>query len=514
MSDNIPQAPSPEHLAELLPQYAIDSFIAQGGMGAVYRGRQVSLDRDVAIKVLLYEFGEDTNFLESFTTEAKAMARLSHSNLLGVFDYGKVDGMPYIVMEYGEGGSLHEAAWNKVIDPIQASNIITGICAGLAHAHEHGIVHRDIKPANILLTVKAETKVGDFGLAHSSDSDQTGLVMGTPGYTAPEVFNDPDQAGELADIYSVGVILHQLLTGIDPAGIVEPPTEPTGNLHLDAIWRKATHITPAQRYASIAEMGSALEKWSTAKQKILVTADNEPFKASKPAIQPTVLPVQVKTGGMGGKLALIGTLVAAIVLVYHLASGKEKKANEAIANVNEIKNVVTPVPILEVKPRPTPTPKPPVSAPKPADQVTLSPPPVPKPFDKVASNPTPTPKPLGSSPMPSPEIVDVDPRNEPVIPPVVVSEPEPKPKPTVDLLPGDPKLRERAIGYIQTARKDRDKELVKNARALLSQLSGHTRKVKKDEVKLIEGLKEDVISNRVPLTDDVIGLPEELFNDF
>ncbi|MFT6792204.1 MAG: serine/threonine protein kinase [Rubritalea sp.] len=104
MSDNAPQAPSPEHLAELLPQYGIDSFIAQGGMGAVYRGRQLSLDREVAIKVLLYEYGEDTEFIESFTTEAKAMARLNHTNLLGVFDYGNLDGMPYIVMEYVEGG--------------------------------------------------------------------------------------------------------------------------------------------------------------------------------------------------------------------------------------------------------------------------------------------------------------------------------------------------------------------------------------------------------------------------
>jgi serine/threonine protein kinase len=188
MSDPSLQAPSPEDLAELLPQYGIESFIAQGGMGAVYKGRQLSLDRDVAIKVLLYQFGEDTEFRESFTTEAKAMARLNHPNLLGVFDYGEVNGMPYLVMEYVEGGSLHEAAWNQVVDPAQAVAIVKGICDGLAHAHGHHIVHRDIKPSNILLTPQAQPKVADFGLAHATDSDVAGLVMGTPGYTAPEVF--------------------------------------------------------------------------------------------------------------------------------------------------------------------------------------------------------------------------------------------------------------------------------------------------------------------------------------
>ncbi|MFT5904635.1 MAG: serine/threonine protein kinase [Cryomorphaceae bacterium] len=428
MSDHLPQAPSPEHLAELLPQYAIDSFIAQGGMGAVYRGRQVSLDRDVAIKVLLYEFGEDTEFLKSFTTEAKAMARLSHSNLLGVFDYGNVDGMPYIVMEYVEGGSLHEAAWNKVIDPIQATIIINGICAGLAHAHEHGIVHRDIKPANILLTLKAVPKVGDFGLAHASDSDQTGLVMGTPGYTAPEVFNDPDQAGQLADIYSVGVILHQLLTGIDPAGIVEPPTEPTGNLHLDAIWRKATHITPSERYASIAEMGSALEKWSTAKQKVLVASDAAPFQAR-------ALPVQAKVSSIGGKVVIMVILLAAIGLIYQLTGEKKQEIKDGIADdiaddiaeVNANGATPDPKPIAEVKPDLDPVTIPPIR--------------------------------VQSSPMPDPRIVDVGPRDEPVIPPVVISKPEADPRVSAYLPPGDQVLRKRAIGLILKARKKRDKDL-------------------------------------------------------
>ena len=120
MNENAFQAPAPEYLAELLPQYDIECFIAQGGMGAVYKGRQISLDRHIAIKVLPREMGENEEFRESFVAEAKAMARLNHPNLLGVFDYGNVEGMPYIVMEYVEGGSLYEASLNQAIEPAQA----------------------------------------------------------------------------------------------------------------------------------------------------------------------------------------------------------------------------------------------------------------------------------------------------------------------------------------------------------------------------------------------------------
>ena len=165
---------------------------------------------------------------------------------------------PYIVMEYVNGQSLHEAAWNQAIQPSQAVAIVKGICDGLAHAHRHDIVHRDIKPSNILLTPEAMPKIADFGLARATDSDKSGLVMGTPGYTAPEVFHDPAQAGKLADLYSVGVILHQLLTGIDPAGSLGPPTQVTGDPRLDAICRKATHITPSQRYHGIEALASDL----------------------------------------------------------------------------------------------------------------------------------------------------------------------------------------------------------------------------------------------------------------
>ena len=149
------EAPSLEYLGQHLPQFEFEDFIAQGGMGAVYRANQISLDRTVAIKVLPHELGENEEFRDSFSKEAKAMAKLNHSNLIGVYDSGDVDGMPYIAMEYIEGDSLHDACWGEKLDSERAVTIVKGICDGLNDAHNHGIIHRDIKPANILLTIDA-----------------------------------------------------------------------------------------------------------------------------------------------------------------------------------------------------------------------------------------------------------------------------------------------------------------------------------------------------------------------
>lgn len=477
MSTNAFQAPSPESLAELLPHYGIASFIAQGGMGAVYKGRQLSLDRDVAIKVLPKELGGDAEFRESFVTEAKAMARLNHPNLLGVFDYGDVDGMPYIVMEYVEGGSLHQAAWNQAIEPMAAVAIVKGICDGLAHAHENGIIHRDIKPSNILLTTKAEPKVADFGLAQATDSDDSGAMMGTPGYTAPEVFHDPSQAGILADIYSVGVILHQLLTGTDPAGKFEPPTQATGNFRLDAVWRKATNISPAQRYASVAAMAADLEKWSIAQQKAPLAPAGMGYK---PPQRP--LATAPSTGGGGGifaKLLFVGILGAAVVFTYQFLQGQKEDLKKDIADIDGTGTTDTPE-ITVVEPAPVPIPQPPVE--------------------------------VEPEPVPEPEIVETDVPEEPEIMPVVDSDPEPEPE--ADLPPGDPDLRAKAIGLILDARKKRDTEFAENARSLASKLDAGARSAKSDEATFINRLKEDIVDNLIPVTEEVHALPEGLSRNF
>ena len=285
MSEETFIAPQPEQLSELLPAFDFQSFIAQGGMGAVYKARQKSLDRDVAIKILPREFGNDPEFRASFETEAKAMAKLNHPNLIGVYDFGSIDGMPYIVMEYVDGSSLYHSAWGKVIAPEQAVALVKAICEGLGHAHENGVLHRDIKPANILLTPKAEPKIGDFGLAQSVDGGGGGLVMGTPGYSAPEFLNDHASADHRADIYAVGVILHELITGQRPDPAYQEPFEASKDPGLDAIWKKATEPDPARRYATATEMADDLGKWSASPASRLVTGGGA--AAGRPASPPT-----------------------------------------------------------------------------------------------------------------------------------------------------------------------------------------------------------------------------------
>lgn len=352
MSSTPFEAPTLEALAGLLPAYEFQAFIAQGGMGAVYKARQRSLDRDVAIKILPRELGEDPEFRLSFETEARAMARLNHPNLIGVYDSGDVDGMLYIAMEYVNGKSLYYSAYNLAVDPAQAVTIVKGICDGLAHAHENGVIHRDIKPANILLTPKREPKIGDFGLARPSGSEGPGLVMGTPGYTAPEVIDHPEHADRRSDIYAVGVILYELLTGRRQEPNCPLPSAVGGcDRALDTIWQNATHPNPAFRYSDAGLMSKALDDWATkaaataprklvsaasrvapkvaAKRAALAVPAAKPAPAARPAsgsppastdtpVTP-VTPVPQVVVGAGSNWSLVRNLVIIAVLLLTIA---------------------------------------------------------------------------------------------------------------------------------------------------------------------------------------------------
>lgn len=253
--------PSLEDLAPLFPAYEFEGFIAEGGMGAVYMARQKSLDRPVAIKILQRELSADAEFRASFEAEAKAMARLNHSNLIGVYDFGDANGMLFIVMEMVNGKSLHHSAYGRKIDPAQAGTMVSAISRGLAHAHSAGILHRDIKPGNILLDSEANPKIGDFGLAQPMDQ-KTGedeMIYGTPGYTAPEVYH---RRGELrSDIFSVGILLHELLTGQLPDGSGTPASRSCGcPPSFDKIIARATNPDPNLRYASASELADELDE--------------------------------------------------------------------------------------------------------------------------------------------------------------------------------------------------------------------------------------------------------------
>ena len=324
------QAPETSELCELLPAYDVTTFIAKGGMGAVYRASQKSLDRDVAIKILPREFGEDEEFRKRFEAEAKAMAKLNHPNLIGVYDFGEVDDMPYIVMEYVDGKSLHHSAHGKAIDQQEACRLALGICEGLAHAHEADILHRDIKPANILLDPKKNAKIGDFGLAraeHADDSDE--LVFGTPGYTAPEVMKDASSVGKRSDVFSTGVILYELLTGELPGEKYVPASQMKKvDPRFDRIIRRATHPSPTLRFADGAAMASELKTLLEALNKpgasivtaATVTEKNPDADAASPAAAspetgPTDTPAPVVAAPQGNSWGLLRNMIIIVILL-------------------------------------------------------------------------------------------------------------------------------------------------------------------------------------------------------
>lgn len=319
-----------ESLARLLPGYRIKYFIAAGGMGAVYQAHQISLDRDVALKVLPRELGADLAFRKSFQTEARAMARLNHPNLISVYDSGEVDGMPYIVMEYVDGCSLFHSANGQAVDPVQAVRIVLAISEGLAHAHAAGIIHRDVKPANVLLNKEAVPKLGDFGLARPVDHHGTGLCMGTPGYTAPEVMANPQHADKRSDLYAVGVILYELLTGQLPGAFASPPsTVVRVDAEMDRIWAKATHADPRLRYPDMELLAADLKRWmeSCKKPKLGGSAPVASIRSAKPG-RASVVPVRpVKRQSFLVPAAKVGLNLVLLIALYFAWKAYEYRKN-------------------------------------------------------------------------------------------------------------------------------------------------------------------------------------------
>jgi len=253
------EAPSLEEISKKIKGYDFECFIAKGGMGAVYLATQITLERPVAIKILPPEFGDDPGFRASFQEEAKMMARLNHPNLVAIYDFGDIDGMLYIIMEYVQGKTLYHSANGKSIKPRLAAGIVHDIAMGLAHAHDSSILHRDIKPGNILLSSDRKAKISDFGLARLSENTESGIIFGTPGYTAPEVVKSPQSVGPQADIFSVGVILYELLSGKQPEKAYIPISSMIkADPGFDNIIRKAIHPSPRMRYRNAHDLADDL----------------------------------------------------------------------------------------------------------------------------------------------------------------------------------------------------------------------------------------------------------------
>src|ERR1035437_9817857 len=293
-----PEPPSLERLAAAFPQLEVIEFIGQGGMGAVYKTRQKQLDRIVSLKVLPPGIGGDPSFAKRFTREAKALAKLLHPNIVALFEFGRADGIYYLLMEYVDGVSLGQLLRSSRVSPREALAIVPQICDALQYAHDQGIVHREIKPENILLDRRGRVKVADFGLAKlveanasltpslsppaatgrqrgESDGERVaarpgeggspfltdaGKIMGTPNYMAPEQVEHPGEVDHRADIYALGVVFYQMLTGELPGKRIEAPSKKVRiDVRLDEVVLRALEKKPELRYQQVSEVKTMVE---------------------------------------------------------------------------------------------------------------------------------------------------------------------------------------------------------------------------------------------------------------
>ena len=266
-------SPSDDVLSDLaqvrarFPELDVEAPLGRGGMGVVHRARQRRLERPVALKLLAPELARDPAFAERFVREARALARLNHPNIVGVYDFGERDGLFYLLIELVDGVGLREVLRTKSLDPAQAMALVPQICAGLQYAHEHGVVHRDVKPENLLLDRAGNVKIADFGLAKlvapgedAAVLTRTTQVMGTPHYMAPEQITAPLAVDHRADIYSLGVVFYEMLTGELPLGPFEPPSERAGSdQRLDDVVLKTLEREPERRYQRADEIATDVQ---------------------------------------------------------------------------------------------------------------------------------------------------------------------------------------------------------------------------------------------------------------
>jgi serine/threonine protein kinase len=261
-----------EPLSMNVQGYEVVELVGGGGMGEVYRAIMVARGKEVAIKVVAGRLTRDPETTARFEAEVAALSQLDHPNVVRVLDHGEMpNGRHFLVMEYVDGCDLRRLLRAQRLEPERAVDIFLKVCAGVRHAHERGLVHRDIKPANILIGLDGTVKVADFGLAKTLVEEsfaygftQTRDTFGTPYYVAPEVTQKAQAADERTDVYALGVLLYELLTGTVPMGRFTPLSKRTGlDKRLDAIVAAALADNPADRTANVAEMAEAVRNvWS------------------------------------------------------------------------------------------------------------------------------------------------------------------------------------------------------------------------------------------------------------
>ncbi len=240
-------------------------------MGFVFKARQPHLDRLVALKLLPEHWSSDAQFSERFNREGRVLARLNHPNIVSVYDFGRADGLYYLLLEFVDGVNLRQAMHAGRFSPAEALAIVPRICEALQYAHEQGILHRDIKPENILLDAKGRVKIADFGIAKLIAPGQTeptltgtGAALGTPHYMAPEQLERPSEVDHRPDIYSVGVVFYEMLTGELPIGRFAPPSAKTPvDGRVDEVVLRTLEKEREKRFQSAGEVKTRVEDLQT-----------------------------------------------------------------------------------------------------------------------------------------------------------------------------------------------------------------------------------------------------------
>lgn len=339
--------PTPEDLAPRFPQLEIVQLLGQGGMGAVYKVRQKELDRWAALKILPDDVASDPSFAERFQREARTLAQLSHPHIVTVYEFGQRDGVFFLLMEFVDGVTLRQAIRaglvatsssiqsglsgeglpqltavsqpvatpepSRHISPMAALGIVGQICDALQFAHEEGVVHRDIKPENILIDKRGRVKIADFGLAkllgraaNFPTLTDTHQVMGTPAYMAPEQMEGSRSIDHRADIFSLGVVFYELLTGELPLGRFAPPSQKYSlDVRLDEIVLRTLEKEPARRY----------QQASAVKQDVETLRNPANVGASSKTAQPRQSWLTGNIGLSIGKLTSLAVVIALSIFV-------------------------------------------------------------------------------------------------------------------------------------------------------------------------------------------------------
>jgi len=320
-----------ELVGQSLGQYEITEFIAKGGMATVYRARQVSIGRDVAVKVLPPNFTHDDTFIERFNREVAVIAQLQHPHILPVIDYGQYEGLPYIVMAYIDSGTLGDRIAAGNMEMPEFNRVVRQVAEALDFAHKQGIIHRDFKPGNVLLDSHGNSYLADFGLAKITEtaSDLTGAaVLGTPTYMAPEQIQ-AEEITTAADLYGFAVTIYQMLTGKAPYEAASPSavlvahiTQPVPDILQDApdlppdigtVMARALAKNPDERYPTAGELANHL--FAALEGKKLSNITSELTQAPQPALLMT---------------NMLGHVIFVDQQCLHLLKRRQKEARQLI----------------------------------------------------------------------------------------------------------------------------------------------------------------------------------------